>query len=336
MREAVFVRRHADDWKRFEEQAASGATPDPDALTDAYIRVGDDLAFAKTFYPGSPTAAYLNDLSADIHGRVYRNRREERGRFRRFWAKEVPQAMYDARRAMTVALLLFLGACAVGFVSASGDGEFARLIMGDGYVNMTQANIESGDPFAVYKDMRQDDMSAMIVRNNIIVSFIAFIGFMPLFNLPAGSLGTGWVMVSNGIMVGAFFHLFASNGLSVEFFRVVFIHGMPELTAIALAGGAGLTMWNSILFPGTYPRREAFARGARRGLKIILALVPVFIYAGLLEGFVTRLTDMPPALSWLIIAASGGMMLWYFVLLPWRVGRAARGSASLTAPALSP
>ena len=322
MREAVFVRRHADDWKRFEDGLASGAAPDPDALTDAYIRVGDDLAFAKTFYPGSPTAAYLNDLSADIHARVYRNRREERGRFKHFWAREVPLAMYQARRAMTVALLLFLGACAVGFISASGDGEFARLIMGDGYVNMTEANIESGDPFAVYKDMRQDNMSAYIVQNNILVSFLAFVGFMPMFGIPAGSLGSAWAMIGNGIMVGAFYHLFASNGLSLEFFRVVFIHGLPELSAIAIAGGAGLTMWNALLFPGTYPRLEAFARGARRGLKIILALVPVFLYAGLLEGFVTRLTEMPAVLSWLIIGASGAAMLWYFVLLPWRVGRA--------------
>ena len=320
MREAVFVRRHADDWRRFEQNLREESRPDPDELTDGYVRVGDDLAYAKTFYPGSPTAAYLNDLSADIHSRVYRNRREERGRFVQFWKEEVPLAVYQSRRALLIALALFVGASGVGFLSASGDGEFARLILGDMYVNMTEANIEAGDPFAVYKDARQDDMSAFIVRNNIMVSFMAFTGWF--IAAPAGSFGTAWAMISNGIMFGAFFHVFASAGLAEEFFRVVFIHGMPELSAIVIAGGAGLTMWNALLFPGTYPRLVAFQRGAKRGLKIILALVPVFLYAGLLEGFVTRLTGMPLALSLLIIVGSGAAVVWYFVLLPVRVGRA--------------
>ena len=323
MREAVFVRRHADDWRAFETRLKADARPDPDALADGYVRVGDDLAYAKTFYPGSPTAAYLNDLSAEVHGQVYRNRREERGRFVRFWREEVPLAMYESRRAMTVALLLFLGAGAIGWISSSGDAEFVRLILGDDYVDMTLANIEDGDPFAVYKHMRQDDMSAFITQNNIRVSFFAFVGILlvsGVWPIPGASVGTGWLLVSNGIMVGAFMHLFASNGLLADFFRVVFIHGMPELSAIVLAGGAGLAMWNAVLFPGTYPRGTAFMRGAKRGLKILVALIPVFIYAGLLEGFVTRLTGMPLALSLVIILGSGAALAWYFVVLPWRVG----------------
>ena len=331
VREAVFVRRHAADWRAFEHSLKDEARSDPDALAEGYVRMGDDLAYAKTFYPGSPTAAYLNDLSAEVHSQVYRNRREERGRFARFWAHEVPMAVYESRRALVGALLLFVGAFLVGWVSSTGDAEFARLIMGDVYVEMTEANIEAGDPFAVYKDARQDDMSAMIVRNNILVSFLAFIGVLMLpgmMPVPGGSLATGWLLVSNGVMVGAFFHLFANAGLAGEFFRVVFIHGMPELSAIVIAGGAGLTMWNALLFPGTYPRRTAFARGAKRGLKIVIALIPVFFYAGLLEGFVTRITEMPAALSWTIIAASGAAVAWYFVLLPWRVGAASTASPS--------
>ncbi|MEM6327355.1 MAG: stage II sporulation protein M [Bacteroidota bacterium] len=331
MREAIFVRRHAEDWRAFEQQISSDARPDPDALAEGYVRMGDDLAYAKTFYPGSPTAAYLNDLSAEVHRQVYRNRREERGRFVRFWRTEVPLAMYEARRAMVAALLLFVGAIGVGWISASGDADFARLIMGDLYIEMTEANIERGDPFAVFKDMRQDDMAVRIIQNNVLVSFLAFIGVLIAGSatpIPGASLATGWILVRNGIMVGAIAHFFTANGYGVEFLRVVMIHGTPELAAIAIAGGAGLTMWNAFLFPGTYPRRVAFMRGAKRGLKIIVALVPVFIIAGLLEGFVTRLTEMPPALSWTIIATSAAGMVAYFVWLPWRVGTEA-GDASV-------
>ncbi len=147
MREAIFVRRHAPHWEALEARL-DDARPDPDALADAYVRLGDDLAFAKTFYPGSATAAYLNDLSAHAHAQIYRNRREERGRFRRFWAEEVPQAVYESRRALVASLLLFLAAVGVGAVSSMGDDTFVRLILDDGYVNMTLANIEDWGPHA--------------------------------------------------------------------------------------------------------------------------------------------------------------------------------------------
>ena len=336
MREAVFVRRHADDWRALETRLREEPRPDPDALAEGYVRVGDDLAYAKTFYPGSPTAAYLNDLSAEVHRQVYRNRREELGRLKRFWTHEVPQAMYEARRAMVWALALFLLATSIGWVSSQRDAEFVRLILGDAYVEMSEANIAAGDPFAVYKSMRQDDMTAKITTNNIRVSFLAFIGVLVLggaLPVPGASIGTGWLLVSNGIMFGAFMHLFADQGLMGEFFRVVFIHGMPELSAIVIAGGAGLTMWNALLFPGTYPRLTAFRRGAKRGLKIVVALVPVFVYAGLLEGFVTRLTAMPAWLSWTIILASGAGVAAYFVILPYRLGRTASGAVPSPLPA---
>ena len=121
MRESAFVRRHAPDWEAFEERLADPAEADADALADGYVRLGDDLAFAQTFYPGSATTAYLNDLQADVHRRLSRNRREERGRLVRFWTHEVPLAAYAARRALALALLLFLGSVALGAVSAAGE-----------------------------------------------------------------------------------------------------------------------------------------------------------------------------------------------------------------------
>ena len=296
--------------------------PDPDALADAYVRLGDDLAYAKTFYAGSATAAFLNDLSALAHARIYRNRREERGRLVRFWTHEVPLAVWDSRRALVASLALFLGAVFVGVVSSAGDEGFVRLILGDGYVNMSQANVEAGDPMRVYKEMREIDMVLGIAFNNVRVSFLAFAGILPVAKLPGGSVGTGWLLASNGIMVGAFAHLFAAQGVMGEWFRVVFIHGMLELSAIVIAGGAGLTMWNEVLAPGTYPRLVALQRGARRGLKIIVGLVPVFLAAAFLEGVVTRHTEMPLWASLLVIGASLASIVGYFVVLPIRRARA--------------
>ena len=325
MREAVFVRRRSDSWEALET-LLDAARPDPDALADAYVRLGDDLAYAKTFYPGSATAAFLNDLSAKAHAQIYRNRREERGRLVRFWTHEVPMAVWESRRALLASLVLFLGAVFVGVVSSMGDAGFVRLILGDGYVNMSQANVEAGDPLAVYKEAREIDMVLGIAFNNVRVSFLAFAGILPVSTppLPGGSLGTGWLLASNGIMVGAFAHLFMSQGVVGEWFRVVFIHGALELSAIVIAGGAGLTMWNEVLNPGTYPRLVALRRGASRGLKIIVGLVPVFLAAAFLEGVVTRRTEMPLWASLLIIGASCAFIIGYFVVLPFLRSRDAR------------
>ena len=315
LREAVFVRRRSPHWRALEG-LLEGRAPDPDALADAYVRVGDDLAYAKTFYPGSATAAYLNDLSAQVHAQIYRNRREERGRVVRFWTHEVPLAVWESRGALLASLALFLGAVLVGVLSSMGDGDFVRLIMGDGYVNMTRANIEAGDPFAVYKDMHQLDMVSYIAFNNVRVSFIAFSGLFPEAMVPGASIGTGSVLVQNGIMVGAFAHLFAAEGLVGEWFRVVMIHGTLELAAIVIAGGAGLTMWNALWKPGTYPRLVALQRGAKRGLKVVVGLVPVFLAAAILEGFVTRLTEMPLWASLTVILGSLAFLIFYYVWLP--------------------
>ena len=325
MREAVFVRRHAPAWRAFEDRLDGHPAVDPDALADGYVRLTDDLAYARTFYPGSPTTAYLNGLAGTVHHRLYRTHREERGRLLRFWAEEVPLAFYEARRPLLWAFLLFAASVALGAFSAARDDTFVRLILGDGYVNMTLENIAAGDPMRVYKEAQRLDMTASIALNNVFVAFFAFTGLLPLGSLalPGFSVGTGVALVRNGVMVGAFQYLFYEHGLLAESARTIWIHGTLEIAAIVAAGGAGLAMGNALLFPGTYPRLVAFRRGAALGLKIVVGLVPLFLVAAGLEGFVTRLTEMPLALSLAVIGGSLAFVVGYGVVLPRRVGKRA-------------
>ena len=323
MRESVFVRRHGPAWAAFENRLETGEAVDPDALAQGYVRLTDDLAYARTFYAGSATVAYLNGLAADVHHRLYRNRREERGRIARFWAVEVPLVFFAERRALAASLAVFALAVLVGVLSAANDETFVRLILGDGYVNMTLQNIEDGDPMRVYKEMNEVDMTASIALNNVLVSFFAFTGLLPLGGaaVPAFSLGTVVALFRNGVMLGAFQYFFYEQGVFWESIQTIWIHGTIEIAAIIVAGGAGLAMGNALLFPGTYPRLVAFRRGAMRGMKMAVGLVPVFVVAALLEGFVTRYTAMPVALSVLVILASAGFVAWYFVVYPRRLAR---------------
>ncbi len=309
MREVVFTRRNAEKWKRFEDLLAARSA-DPDTLADLFVQLTDDLAYARTFYPHSNTTAYLNGLAVRVHGMLYRNRREDRGRVVRFWTEELPRVVYAERRPLGWAAAVFALAVLIGVLSSAGDPSFVRLIMGDSYVNMTLANIERGDPMAVYKQMNEADMFLGITLNNVWVSFLVF-AFGVL-----SSFGTAFVLFQNGVMIGAFQLFFHQHGLLAESVLTIWVHGTLEISAIILAGGAGFAMGNSLLFPGTYTRLAAFRRGAKNGLKLVVGLVPVFVTAGFLEGFVTRHTEMPVAVSLCIILGSLAAVVWYFVLYP--------------------
>lgn len=306
MREAVFVRQNSEKWKAFEDTASAGA----DRLAANFIELTDDLSYARTFYPGSETVRYLNGIASRYHMLIYRNKREGRGRFLRFWTRELPLEMAASRKCLLYSFLIFLAAFLFGVFSTAEDETFVRLILGDSYVNMTLENIEKGDPMAVYKSMGQGEMFLYITFNNIKVSFLAFVAGV-LF-----SFGTVWVLFQNGVMLGAFQYFFYQKGLLLTSVLSIWIHGTLEIAAIIIAGAAGMVMGNSLLFPGTWSRLESFRQGARRGLKIVVGLVPIFITAAFLEGFVTRHTGMPWWLSTGIITSSAAFILYYFVFYP--------------------
>ncbi len=281
-----------------------------DELTDLYIRLTDDLAYSKTFYPQSKTTTYLNTLTTRIHQQIYRNKKEKTARFKIFWLRELPFLFYKHRYKLLTSFIIFSFAVLIGAASAANDNGFVRTILGDQYVNMTLENIKNNDPMAVYKKMNEIDMFLGITFNNIRVSFMAFIAGIFL------SFGSGFLLLQNGIMLGSFQYFFYEQGLLMDSILAIWVHGTLEISAIIIAGGAGIVMGNSILFPGTFSRKEAFARGAREGMKIVVGLVPIFIMAGFLEGFVTRHTDMPLLLNILIIFASLGFVLFYFLVYP--------------------
>lgn len=320
MQEVNFLRRNAEKWKQFDallsNQTGAGDRRDvaPDTLAELFVEVTDDLSYARTFFPGSKTAAYLNELAGKAHRLVYRNRTEERSRFIRFWAREVPLAVRASWRELAISLAVFLLALAIGTVSAFNDQGFVRLILGDAYVNMTLDNIAAGDPMAVYGQMGPLGMTLGITINNIFVACFTYASGI-LF-----SIGAAYSLFKNAVMLGAFHSLFYQHHILLKSLLVIYIHGTLEISAIIIAGGAGFVLGNSFLFPGSYTRIVSLTRGARRSLKIIIGLVPVFMIAGTLEGFVTRHT-LPLALSLCIILGSLSFVIWYFIVLPWRLGR---------------
>jgi uncharacterized membrane protein SpoIIM required for sporulation len=312
MREAAFVKRNQARWEQIENDL-TGNNTNPDRLAEIFIQLTDDLAFARTQYPQSRVTQYLNNLASRIHHTIYRNKREDRRRFITFWKQEVPVELWRARRELGYAFLIFILSAGIGYLSTLNDETFARLVLGDAYVNMTLDNIKQGKPMAVYGSASEADMFVYITFNNIRVAFIAFAMGL-LF-----SVGTGYILFKNGVMVGTFLAFFQREGLLVHALPVVMLHGTIELSSIVVAGAAGFVLGNGFLFPGTYPRLTSFRLQAIRGLKIVVSLVPLFILAGFIEAFITRYEFMPAAIKLLIIALSACLIIYYFVWYPYQI-----------------
>lgn len=319
MREVAFLRQNSEKWKSFEALLKNPKKESADTIADLYIKISNDLAYAQSNYPDSKTTAYLNELAIKAHNTLYRNKRADLRTLIGFWRTEIPEIFSRRQKELLVSLLIFAVAIAIGVASTLLEDSFIRSILGDRYVNMTIQNIENQDPLAVYKDEHAMNMFLGITINNIRVSFIAYISGL------ITSIGTGLLLFNNGIMVGSFMTFFAQQALLTEAILVVFIHGTLELSAIVIAGAAGLVMGNGFLFPGTYSRYEAFLKGAKEGAKMVLSLVPIFIAAGFLESFVTRYTEMPVWLSLCIIGGSAAFILYYFVILPQRISKQTNG-----------
>ncbi|MBR9920114.1 MAG: stage II sporulation protein M [Bacteroidetes bacterium] len=309
MRESKFIRQNKEKWQEFEE-LLDRKTEDPDKLRDLFIQVTDDLSYARTFYPNRSVRVYLNGLAQRIFFGIYKSRKSRRNRFVNFWTDELPKIVYESRIQFRLSLLIFLTAILIGVVSSIYEPEFARVILGDNYVEMTMENIESGDPMKVYKSKDAFGSSLGITAHNMLLAFLAFVTGIFF------SIGTVGMLIFNGIMVGAFQYFFIERGLFWDSFLTIWMHGAFEISAIILAGAAGLVMGKGLVFPGTYSRTKSFQIASRRGIKIMLSIAPLFVIAGFIEGFVTRMTDIPNILRGAFILLCFGLVYFYYFWYP--------------------
>ncbi len=310
MREGQFIKQNLERWEEYQQP-----TEDPDEVAKRFTYLVDDLSYAKTFYNNGNTAKYINGIAANIYLSIYRNKKEKRQRFITFWTNELPLVIRKHHKLLLFTFVFFIAFVLLGVFSAYNDQTFVRGVLGDSYVDMTERNIANGDPFGVYKNENELTMFLQIAFNNIKVVCLCF-----TFGLTAG-VGTLYFLFQNGLMVGVFEFMFFHHSLGFQSILVIFIHGTLELSAIVIAGCAGLILGTSLLFPGTYTRMQSLGYAARDSVKIIISLVPIFIVAAFFESFVTRHTGMPLWLSLAILLSSGSFIVWYFIIYPIRVSK---------------
>jgi len=311
VREGQLIQQNIEKWKTYQYEPTS----DPDEMAQRFTELVNDLGYSRTFYPQSKVTEYLNKLASGIYLGIYKNKKEESSRIVRFWKSELPLIVRKHHRELLYSFIIFLVFALMAAFSAAHDQHFVRGVLGDRYVEMTEENIAKGDPFGVYKSQDALSMFFWIAVHNIQVAFLIFVSGI------LACLGTVWFLFKNGVMLGSFQYYFFAKGLGWKSVLVIWIHGTLEISSFIIAGAAGILLGKSLLFPGTYKRLPSLKQGAKDGVKLMIGLVPVFITAAFLEGFVTRYSGMPVLLSLFILFVSLMFIIWYFIFYPIRLSR---------------
>jgi len=315
LKETKFIEQNQKKWQRFEELYKSKSN-DPEELSDLYMDVTDDLSYAQTFYKRRTVRVYLNKLAQIVYTGVHKQKGESISRFIDVWRVSLPLEIYRSRKSLLFALIAFIVYTLIGVATTMVDPDFPRVVLGDHYVDMTIENIQNGNPLKIYEDNNQTRMFIEITTNNMKVAFLTF--FLGFFF----TIGTHILLFSNGVMLGAFQYFFHAKGLLITSFLGIWIHGAFEISAIVLAGGAGITAGNGLLFPQSYTRLQSLQLSTKRGLKIMMSLVPFIVAAGFLESFVTaNYQDLPEWSKWTLIFVSFGIILFFYVFYPLYVAR---------------
>ncbi|MCL1669715.1 stage II sporulation protein M [Elizabethkingia ursingii] len=324
MREIAFIKQNKEKWLDIEQVVLGKIKKNPDDLSSLYINLINDLSFSQTYYPKSKTTVYLNYLSSQIFQKIYKTKRIEQNRLKAFFMKEVPLIMYEYRKYLLLAFLVFAMFTIIGVISTHYDLDFVKLILGEDYVNQTLENIKKGNAVAIYGSGSNWGSAIGIIQNNLGVG--AKLYAYGIF----GGVGTLFVLMQNSIMLGTFQYFFQQQGVLGDSMRGIWIHGAFEISAMVIEATAGFILGASLLFPKTYSRLNSFKIGFRNSFKIFVSTIPFTIFAGILEGFVTRYAlQMPLIIDLIIIFGTLGFIIFYYAIFPYRVHKKLKHDAIL-------
>src|SRR5437868_956449 len=311
----TFLATNQTSWDRLSSLVGRASrnvgrlTPDEiEEMVALYQRTATHLSYARTTYRDPALTAILSSLVARAGAVVYGSRPRTLRALGRFFAITFPAAVWYSRRFVAVSAALFLvPAFAIGLWIATSP----RAVEATGPRAVREAYVNQ-DFEQYYKSAPASEFASQVFTNNVQVSIYAFAAGVAFCVL------TAFILVLNGAHVGIAAGLFAAVGQQPKFWGLILPHGLLELTAVFIAGGAGLRLGWTLIDPGDRTRRAALAEEGRRALAIVAGLVLVFAVAGTIEGFVTG-SSLP---TW---ARVGIGVLGEAVLLSWLYvrGRAA-------------
>ena len=307
-----FVDEKQDNWSELNDllsQIKSGnlhglSANELDRLGALYHRVNFDLAIARRDFPNERIVRYLNELAAQTRANLYRTQPIQKNTFRDFFLYGFPQLFRENIIFTAIAFLLFAFAFVTAYLAAWAEPELAERLVPSDLVE----TIERKEMWTDIPEQRRNIAASFIMANNIHVAFLAFaLGI-------AFTLGTVYVLLLNGALVGAVGGLCHVHGLALPLWSFVSPHGYIELTVIFIAGGAGLKMGYALIAPKLFPRKRAVSDAAKEAVKLIAGCVPLLVIAGAIEGFISP-SGLSPLVKIVLGAVSGALLYCYLILV---------------------
>lgn len=308
----AFIAKEQKNWERLDALGAR-SRGNAEALSAAelyelgrlYQIATSDLALAQRDFPNHQITRYLNQLVGRNHAVLYREEALRWQQLRRFYGEGFPRLYRELLPYTGLAFLLFLLPGVIAFFVVWQSPESIYTLLGREIAPLVHT-VEEGELWTEIAPTVRSAAAATILTNNIGVMFYAFAGSL------TGGLLTLYVMLFNGLSLGAIFGLLQFHGLSLGLTEFVLAHGPVELSVIFLAGGCGLYVADGLLRPGLLSRQASLTARAKVAVQLILGSVPLLIGAGLIEGFIS-----PSALPWplkaLVGLATGVALHWYWM-----------------------
>ena len=271
-----------------------------------YRQVASDLSSVREDPMSRRWADYLNQLLARAHNLIYMGRRPRPEGILTFYATGFPELFRSTFAYTLAAFCLFLAGALAGFLVTLGDPAFQRFFLGSRMADTIERRVMWTHPVVAIKPLA----SSGIMTNNLIVSFAAFAMGI------TGGLGTIYMLATNGLLIGVIGAACWQAGMSLDLWSFVAPHGVLELPAIFIAGGAGLLIGRGLLFPGLLARRDAVAYYGHQGIRLTLGIIPLLVVAGVIEGFFSP-SAMPVAAKFTLALVMGSLLVLYLT----RAGR---------------
>jgi uncharacterized membrane protein SpoIIM required for sporulation len=256
-----------------------------------YRQTASDLATVREDVTSNQLSFYLNQLLGRAHNLIYMGHKQKISGIVRFYAQTFPQVFRETFQQTLLAFLIFAVTGIATWAVTIHDPSFAHRLLGPQMMETIEKKEMWTQSIVTIKPLA----ASGIMTNNLAVSFATF-----AMGITAG-IGTIWMMVTNGMLIGVIGAATWQAGMALQLWSFVAPHGVLELPAIFIAGGAGLEIARGMLFPGFLPRRESLALAGGRAARLVLGIVPMLIIAGIIEGFVSP-SGIATALKFLLAA----------------------------------
>jgi uncharacterized membrane protein SpoIIM required for sporulation len=286
-----WLEKRQSHWKRLEQLLDQVQQAGLRSLTRSelqelgllYRQAAADLSALREDPTGKSYARSLNLLLSRAHNTIYAGEKSSARGIIHFYRHTYPQIFRNNLQLINVAFLIFIVGGLAGMLLALTRPDYMRLFLSPQMMETIERHKMWTDSVVSFSPAA----SSRIMTNNISVSFGAF-----AMGITAG-VGTVISMFFNGLLIGVIGVACWLNDMSLSLWSFVAPHGVLELPAIFIAGGAGFRLAQGILFPGMLSRKDSLAKAGSEAVRLVMGVVPILIIAGSIEGFIS-----PSSLPW--------------------------------------